>query len=567
VFSSLFLGRPFRCKSDSVLRAFWVVLVLAALTIAPSALAQNAKIEQQVRALQKKAMEEDYLTTEFGKADEKLTKAVNLCAVDKCSARIRAALRRDLGVVQIGGQLDRDKGIKYFIDALKVDPTIQLDPDFKTKEIEQAFDGARQVLSGGGPPPGPGPATGGDAAPAGDFVHTPVAEQTIRTAVPIYVEYSGPNQLVKVTAQYKSLGMNDWRTIELKKMGQGWGGNVPCGDVQEGTFQYFLRGYNAQDDAVATAGGPNNTYKVPIIEQLEGSPPRLPGQAAPKQCPPECTPGAPCVSKEELRPEGDACEEGAQCRSNECNAGRCTAPAPSSKYPRFWFGVGATVDFVLLPGANDVCKLNSDSTKSNFRQPKNDAGYYCAFNGTDYPDRERGLVENGNLQDGKAGSVTGGVTMGNIRLYVSFDYALSKNFLIGLRAGLILRRFPGQQQNFDGRVTVPVHAEVRLTYLLGKDAIQLPMAPYFFLAGGAAEYTAGVEVPVVQTGLSGNKLVDAWSIAGPAFAAAGGGVRFSFGDRRNAGLLAGARFNLTLPLVGSPVIPSVGPEVAAQLGF
>lgn len=528
---------------------------LWALLVGFPAEAQNARLEQQARSLQKKAMEDDYLATEFGKAEEKLARAISLCAADKCATRLRASLRRDLGVIQILGQGDRDKGVQSFAEALKIDPAIALDPDLTTKEVEQAFEEAKRSVGMGLPIAG-----GSEASTGLDFAHTPAAEQLTGTAVPLYVEYTGPNTLTRVVAHYRSPGMAEWGAVELSpSTSNAWIGYVPCGDIGRGTLQYYLRGYDAQGEETASGGGPTNTYKVPIRTQLEGGPPHLPGEPPPRQCVEDCPPGAPCEKREPLRLEGERCQRGDQCASDECKAGRCTAP--TRKYPRFWLGVSGTVDFALIPGASDVCKLATN------RAPRNDAGYYCTFNGVDYPSRERGQVENGKLQDGKAGSVTGGIIPGNIRINLTFDYALSKNFLLGVRAGLILRRFAGVEPPNDGRPIVPVHAEIRLTYLLGQDAILKPYAPYFFAATGAAEYSAGVEVPVNETGTPGNKLVDAWSVAGPVFAAAGGGIRATLGDRRNVALLGGLRLNVTLPVVGSPLIPSVGPEIGAQVGF
>src|SRR5262245_30258159 len=89
----------------------WLLLAVAmALFFAPRVHAQG-KVEQAARALEKKAMEQDYLASEFVKAEDKLEKAITRCGADRCSAVLRARLRRDLGVVQIGSGGDREKGI------------------------------------------------------------------------------------------------------------------------------------------------------------------------------------------------------------------------------------------------------------------------------------------------------------------------------------------------------------------------------------------------------------------------------------------------------------------------
>ncbi|MDF2695063.1 MAG: hypothetical protein K0S65_3446, partial [Labilithrix sp.] len=244
----------------STVRNFLVIALslatgLALFVTAPNAAAQG-KAEGPAKALQKKAMEEDYLATDFAKAQEKLEKAIAQCGTTNCSPALRSRLKRDLGVVQIGGGIDKDKGIANFVEAIKLDPSVALDPDIKTKDLDAAFaDAKKRAGTGGGAAAngnGGGAAGGGAGAitgqPQGDFTHTPVAEQQVRTAIPVYVEYSGEEPLVKVIARYKGFGMLEWKTAELRKMGdKGWGGVLPCPDVQQGTTQYYIQGFNANN--------------------------------------------------------------------------------------------------------------------------------------------------------------------------------------------------------------------------------------------------------------------------------------------------------------------------------
>ncbi|WP_394847559.1 hypothetical protein LZC95_08845 [Pendulispora brunnea] len=539
---------------------FWAVLVFSLPVTAQvrgaapsSGSAHSAgKVEQQARSLQKKAIEDDYLSTEFAKAEERLNKAVTLCGSDKCSAQLRAQLRRDLGVVEIGGQIDREKGISNFVEALRIDPNVVLDPDLRTKELDQAFDVARRRagLAGAG-----GGATATQTSPSNDFSHTPVAEQAVLTPVPIYVEYTGTEPLARVIVRYKSATSSEWKALDLKRAGRSWKGLVSCGDVAQGSFQYYLQGFNPQNEAVATGGDRTTPYTVPIKPSLEGAAPHLPGEAPPEACTDaaDCSPGFPCEKKPEPPPP---------------------APDASHKYPRFWVGAGLGFDFLVLPAGDDVCKLNGEPQSGeqptgNKFEPKNDAGYYCTTpDGTDYPSRTDKFVQNLALQDGKAGKVESGLAPSNFRVWLSFDYALSANFLVGARIGLVFRTFPGNEPKQDGHVLLaPFHGEARLTYLVGKDAILQPVAPYAFLATGVSQYDAKVEVPVVERDIPGTRTIHAWEIGGPWFASLGAGIRVAFGDRKNIALLLGGRGNLTLPVAKSPAVPSFGPEANFQIGF
>jgi hypothetical protein len=549
---------------------------LISLLFASSALAQNKQIEQQARQLQKKAMEEDYLTTEFAKAQDKLTQAIQKCGTNQCPNLLRAQLKRDLGVVQIGGQINKDEGVKNFTEAQQIDAAVQLDPDLKTKEIEDAWEKAKKAAGAGGGGGGGGGGTG--PAPSGDFTHTPVAMQLARTPVPIYAEYGGSEAIVRVIARYKAFGMTEWKSIELKRMDKGWGAVVPCIDVIQGDLQYYLQGFNDQNDPVATAGDRNHPYKVPIKrDKIEGEAPHLPGQAPPAQCPEtgDCPPDFPgChggTTATKGKGEGEECEEDAACESKQCKQGKCTAPeAGKPKFRRLWLGLTAGAEFMLVGSGDNVCKLSQDKNAA----PINDAGYYCADpnNGNaDYPDRNdpQGNQNKAIVQDGKTDKVAGGGAFGNVRILLSIDYAFNPNFMAGLRGGVIVNGYPGTAASNDGKFSAlgPVHLEARATYLIGKDALLKPgVAPYIMGGVGYSQFTARVGVSVREQGTPQNKQVDAWAIGGPIFFSLGGGIRYALGAAARAALLIGPRINVALGN-GLGVFPSGGIEGGIQFGL
>jgi hypothetical protein len=561
--------------------ALSIGLALALAVFAPHALAQN-KAEATAKALQRKAMDEDYLATEFGKAQDKLEKAIAQCE-GKCSAPLRAQLKRDLGVVQIGGEINREAGIQNLAEALQLDPSVQLDPDLKTKELEAAFAEAKKGGAGAGGAAGGG---GSDDQPSGDFEHEPAAAQQIRTPIPVYAEYEGEEQLTRVIVRYKGFGMTDWKTVELRKMGEkGWGAVLPCADVQQGTSQYYMQGFNADNDVVATSGDRNNPYKVPVTREAVDEPPHLPGQQPPKQCADtgDCPPGFPgckkagAAAEEPVGKEGGAfCEEDDECQSGTCTVdNKCTEPKGKAKMKRWWVGVAGAVDFAFVPSADDVCKLRPFPEPD---EPINDKNYYCVNKeGEDYPyrltdpsgaDRDthpRGR-ENDNLVVGQSDKVDGGTALGNIRVMATLDYALNANVLLGARLGFVLNTYPGEAASVDGKAFAPIHLELRGTYLFGEDALaKAGLAPYVFGGVGISTFESSVEVSVVeqQDGqLRGDK-VDAWHLAGPAFVALGGGVRYAILNPALA-VMGGLRANFAF---GNAFAPSVGPELGVQFGF
>ncbi len=109
----------------------------AALLAAVPALAEPK--DGDARELSKQAMDGDYLATHFKEAEQKLQKALKGCVKKQCSPAVQAELHRDLAVVYIAGLKKKDKGKKEMQAAIKADPTVQLNPDYTTPEVEKVY--------------------------------------------------------------------------------------------------------------------------------------------------------------------------------------------------------------------------------------------------------------------------------------------------------------------------------------------------------------------------------------------------------------------------------------------
>jgi hypothetical protein len=415
--------------------------------------------------------------------------------------------------------------------------------------------------------------------------------------VPIYVEYTGNETLVRVVAKYMGVGMSDWKIVELQKVGDGWGGLVPCADVTQGKLQYYLQGFNAENDPVATSGNRNNAYSVPIKPTIEGPEPTLPGKDPPKQCSElagaECPPNFPGCKQGKAA--GEDCEKNADCGSNACVGGKCEdkkgtdedcekddecasgtckdgkceggAAAPTV-YNKMWVGVGLSLDMLLVPGpVNDVCALNSTGTGTltagnpyTCYDPSANAGF--PGSGT------AGGAVNATIDKGSPNRLdwvqSGGFARGPLTIFASFDYALSPNVLLGARAGYEALTYPGSNP---APAFAPVRIEARLTYLIGTNAINQSFAPVLFAGAGAGEFDAMVPVKVTlltaQTPLQEN----AWLTAGPVYATAGGGVRLAFGGEKKNIALTGL-VKLETAFGGtSGFLFGIAPEAGIQYGF
>jgi hypothetical protein len=576
----------------------WLVVIVAVAAAAPAA--ADPRTERDARALQKKAIEEDNLNVNYAGAVKKLQTAVNKCSNDRCSAMLKAALLRDLGAMQLlSGNVDGGKA--SFAQAVRIDPSLDLDSSYKNPMLDAVWNDVKSRAGGAAAPAAGGggvPAGGGAPAAAGggDFSHTPPSEALVRTPLAIYVEYNGGDQLGRVIAKYK-VG-NAWKTLELKKLGDGYGAQIPCKDVTQGMVQYYIQGFDTQNQPVAMSGSRTAPFTVELKTELLGAEPSLPNRPPPAQCkdksqdtecPPDfpgchaskkdvgddcdkndqcssgqCTAGkcaeaekkgggAACEGDDECasgscsdnkcsdkKGGGEFCENDNQCTSGSCEDSKCTTPKGESATRRIWLGVGAQLDIFVMPAANDVCIVDPQSGKvlTAYQCVDPSTGSHKNFN---FPGS---TPNNSAIQKGNHDGVGTGVALGNVRINVSFDYALNKNMLLGARAGYVL--FTDPATGTPGKAFAPFHAEVRYTYLLGSSSPLTKGAASLMLFGalGVGEFDAFVPVTVVNASATpapscqaqSNQVgaaactENAWATAGPVFAAIGTGVRFRLGD-------------------------------------
>jgi len=518
--------------------------MVAASLLAASAPARAAdrRAEAAAKSALKKA-ENDYLSTDYAAAASRLKKAARTCGRSRCTAATRAAVLRDLGTMQFrNGDIGAARA--SWGEALKLAPAIDLNPDYDAPDLRSAWEQAK-----GGSAPA--------QQPTGDFTHTPAAEQKVDTPLPVYVEYPGSTTLSRVIVKYKGASMSDWKRLELKQMGTGWGGVIPCGDVNKGTMHYWVQGFDQNGDPVAGSGDPRHPYMVPIKDAISGEAPHLPGKGAPKSCSgggggdDDCPPGLPGCAEGGSEDNGNKGEE----ESSESGA-----EGGEEDYARYWFGVSGSVDFLSLPAGNDLCKLTPSAA------PANSANYYCTNpDGTDFPSRASPDQNNHLSIQGQAGHVDGGIQPGDVRVMLAFDYALNPSLLVGARVGYVLNGYTGNAAVHDGRAFGPkLHLEARATYLFGNEPLKhVGFAPMVFGGLGVSEFDGHSLSVVTLDNVAGQQPVNVWLTDGPFFIVGGGGVRYQFSPR--AAFTAAARFNAVMG--GNGFMMTYGPEIGVLYGF
>ncbi len=594
--------------------SFVFALVLAAL---PSFAAPPPKAggtpEAQARALQKKAIEEDLLSVEFDAARAKLKKAAELCAKSPCPANLKATIERDLGVVLLSGKLDKSEAVDAFVRAMKADATIQLDRDTKTKEIEAAWNEAKKLAFA---------KQAGAQASEGDFIHTAPAAQLVNTPMPLYVEYDGDDEVGRVLAKYKGFGMTEWKSVELKPMGEGYAATIPCKDVLEGPLVYFVTGFDKDNTPVANAGDKQKPFivrvrkEVPVADRAH-----FPGAEAPAQCaePTDCPPNFPgcktaTAAADDLGEIGDECDAGDECKSGVCAKGVCAVASKSKSSSssssssggtagRWFVGASGGFDMVFMPEAKDACLLADSASPLN-------AGVYCTLGTSDFParnsyanDRIRSSSDprvnpaytSGFGTAGFPGKINSGSAVGTTSANVHVDYALNDNLLVGARLGFLFNGYTGKAAIDEGAtLALPIHAEARGTYYFGDRPLEAAGLSFYAFGGlGVTQQAAFVETKVrlgatcdpakvaggscnapdvagdVGTPDAGGKetltsgTVKGWFLGGPMLLGVGAGARYAFD--RNIAVFAAPRLQFTFG--GGAFGTAISPEIGMQYGF
>jgi hypothetical protein len=563
------------------------VFALTAFLLASAASSAFAAGEKDKDALKlhNQAMDEDYLALELDKAQKKLNDALKKCGKDACSPEVVGKLHVALGTVLGAGLSKLDAAKDAFVKALQADPKATLNETFATDDLRKAFADAKAAAGGGEVASGDteeeateeeAPAAGGKAA-GGDFPHTPTPEQTVNTPVPVYIEFPEDVDVASATLRYKPFGAKKWSSLEMTKMGEGYGIEIPCDAVTTtGDIKYYIIAKDASANPVGTAGTLKAPHKVPIKNEIEGAAPSLPGKKAPSQCAAkeDCPPGLPgCPDAKAGGPRGDKgwgascestqeCQSGFQCLNGSCEEGAGGEDEPSgasSGKRKNLIALSGGLDMLIIKGGENVCSGGDD---------------YACFYQNDSGSRSGQFY--GNPAKGQGNSISGGFGIGGGRVLVSYDRLLLEklNLGVGLRAGFAFGGSPssdkGPPQKHDGytqaKSFMPIHVEGRATYYLGGNTLeQKKVKPFVFVGGGLAQVNASVPVAVCDDADGDDQCDDefnlnAYQITGLNFAGLGGGATYGLTDK--FGIVAEVKVMFMVPTFGVVIAPSVGPALA-----
>lgn len=586
--------RPFRSLSAAAVSSF----LLLGLVSSASAAGERDK---DALKLHDQAINEDYLNADFPKATAKLKDALKKCGAAGCTPGVVAKLHVSLGTIYGAGMSKLDEAKEEFILGLKADPSVTIDSALTSPELDKVFAEAKKSAGSGtagstgvgtaGPKKPPSSSSDGDSG-----THKVAAEQAVNTPVPVYMEPSEEQPSSKVTLRYKPFGSKTYKSLDLKKMGKGFGGEIPCEDVTTtGDIKYFFALTDESGEAAGTLGTTKDPYKVTIKSEIDGEPPANPGQKAPDQCKEkvDCPPGLPgCPAagsggssggKRGDKGWGASCEETQQCSAGlVCLNGSCEegkddgsgggGGKDEKKTKRNLVSFGVQLDELLIGSGTDVCS------------PAAASSYACFVSGTSK--QFDGKVVSSNGTNG----ITGGLGTASVRLLLGYDRQIlsSLPLTLGVRLGWAFGGSPSPDNALDkdGNLAngqtpansyLGFHAELRASYYFLGFFEDKKIRPYAFLGGGLAQVNASVPVQVCDSSESATGAacrsgkgptnppsktvnVDAYQITGLNFIEFGGGATYGFTP--TFGVAAEVKFMIMMPTSGFVIAPNLGPVMA-----
>ncbi len=567
------------------LRLFRSLVALAFASAFFLALAPTAHAGPQDKECQKlldSAMNDDYLATEFDKAEKKLKEAVSKCGSNG-SPELVGKIQIALGTVYGVGLSKTAEAKAAFIAALKADPKAALDPSLTTPELAKIYEEAKKEAASAPPTPPPStPSEPTSKPPSSDSGHTPPKEALVNTPLQLYIEPT--DEVSKILLKYQPFGATEWKSIQMSKVGKGYGGEIPCIDTgTTGDLKYYFALFGPDGEPSGGVGSKKDAFKVPVRNEIDGAIPHFPGKKSPTQCKEaaDCPPGLEgCPSGQKHGPKGwgasceqpSECQEGLTCLNGACEedkgGGGGGGGGDGKKKRMNMIGVGVGVDMLILSGKQGVCSLPQPDANGNVPA----ITYPCFIQGTS--NQYFGTP----LAVGTTNGLSGGFAFGNALLAVEYDRQLVRNLglALGVRIGFEIGGSPSPSNNappgYSAAKFIPVHAEGRLSYFFINSSMMedKKFRPYAFVNGGFKQVNAGVPVTVCDpgsatgmkndcsaTGAAAPLNLKAYQISGLDFVGFGAGT--TFGITPLFGLSLEVKVQFMIPTFGVVFSPMLSP--------
>jgi hypothetical protein len=162
------------------------------------------------------------------------------------------------------------------------------------------------------------------------IIHQPPSPQHSQAPLPLYAEVPNAVGLAKVRLYYRSLGANDFKSVEMLPYSTGFAYQISCKEVWEPRVSYYIVAQDKDDRVLATAGSAQSPFEAPVSNSLQAPGPALPGATSPGVCEDvECPPGisGDACKKPLFHGVGGGCERDGDCQPGlSCKDDMCIIP-------------------------------------------------------------------------------------------------------------------------------------------------------------------------------------------------------------------------------------------------
>jgi hypothetical protein len=251
------------------------IAIAAALVIGSSAPAYaDAKTKKDIQAKIREAME-NYDLLEYEEARKILNQALTMAKKAKMeSDPVVAQVHLALGIVYYAGLQDTDSAKLSFISACEVDKKVQIDPAYKTQDMQKALVEACADVGGSEPDPDNGDIdvsvdTEIDCAMVSGVEHDIIDTATAGADLKMTANLGSDVTAAKVAIMYRPQGATEFSEAKMSKKGDcTFSGAIPKDALRGELVHYYIAAMNGNGKTIAgkgSSGSPN------IIEVTGGS--------------------------------------------------------------------------------------------------------------------------------------------------------------------------------------------------------------------------------------------------------------------------------------------------------
>ncbi|MEO6776834.1 MAG: hypothetical protein ABI467_28110 [Kofleriaceae bacterium] len=219
-----------------------------------------------------KAAMEAYDSFDYDGAKKQLTAAIATAKKSKLDRDpITAKAYLDLGIVAFAVP-DADAAKAAFLDAVKIEPKIQIDVAYKSPDVAKLLEQARSeagstpgTTTGGGEPTLDLGGGGEDCISVKGLEHTIIDTAKAGAPQPIEVMLGSDVKATKVSVMYRKEGTTDFTEVKLTKQGDcKYTGAIP-GSAMKGEFvHYYVAAYDGGAKPVASKGSSGSPNIIEI---------------------------------------------------------------------------------------------------------------------------------------------------------------------------------------------------------------------------------------------------------------------------------------------------------------